>query len=311
MLLLQKKRFTLEFKILSWIISCLISNNLIYSQNILNGDFEINNITTGISPYEGALTISQFNSLVPHCNVFAGQGYYPVGLLSSNSAPPLNELPQNGDWYLGFTAGGPNYTPIELSLELSEPLIAGITYQISFYEGARPQHCPAPLEIGVSTQSNNFGTSIFIGDPPSYDGWTLRVFNFVAPNNGLFITLRGIHSSCQVSSWSWVRIDNICLSIDATCIQLPEFSMPNVFTPNNDGVNDIFKPIKFKGMKQGKMTILNRWGQTVFDTEDILNGWDGLHNNQQCTDGVYYWIVTYIDIFDETKTETGFLTLIR
>jgi len=76
-------------------------------------------------------------------------------------------------------------------------------------------------------------------------------------------------------------------------------------------VNDIFKPIKFKGMKQGKMTILNRWGQTVFETEDILNGWDGIHNNQQCTDGVYYWIVTYIDIFDEMKTETGFLTLIR
>lgn len=287
------------------------------SQTILNGDFEINDVSSAVSPYTGTFTITQFNNLVPHVYVFEGQAYYPMSLFSSVTGPQTNnELPQSGEWYLGFSAGGvseggSNNIPIEFSLELSDSLVVGKNYKLSFYDGARPQHCAPTIEIGVSTNYDDFGTSIYTGGTTPYEGWALRVIEFVAPNNGKYITVKGNHSPCQVSLRSWARVDNFCLSIDTFCVELPEFSMPNVFTPNGDGVNDIFKPIKFKGMNQGKMIILNRWGNTVFETNDITNGWDGTYNSTPCTEGVYYWKVVYTDIFEETKTEHGFFTLIR
>ncbi|HRE75988.1 MAG TPA: gliding motility-associated C-terminal domain-containing protein [Flavobacteriales bacterium] len=292
------KRNYLDLKTSGGIICFVLFIHSGYSQYILNGDFEINNAPSGIDQLD--LTNTQFNSLVPFCFSFGSSSLTEIDLITTGS---WDGGPQSGNWYVGIRGGGID----QFSMEISVPLIAGATYEMSFYDRTRSNNCstPAPVEIGLSIANNNFGTLIYTSPAPTIGEWKPRVFTFTAPNNGQFITVRAQSASC------WVKVDNFCLAVDTSCIELPEFVMPNVFTPNNDDVNDIFKPIKFKGMKQGKMTILNRWGQTVFETEDILNGWDGIHNNQQCTDGVYYWIVTYIDIFDEMKTETGFLTLIR
>lgn len=293
----KNNRLTFDLKISVWIISFILFNNTVFCQYILNGDFEINNASSGIDQL--TMTNAQFNGLVPFCYSFGSFSSTHIDLITSNT---WNGGPQSGNWYVGIQGGGID----QFSMELSESLILGNAYSLSFYDNTRGNPCSTPIEIGLSTVNNNFGTLIYTAPvAPTTNEWKPRIFTFTAPNNGEFITVRAQNANC------WVAVDNFCLSIDTSCIELPEFAMPNVFTPNNDGINDFFKPISFKGMKQGKMTILNRWGQTVFETEDILNGWDGLHINQQCTDGVYYWIVTYTDIFDETKTETGFLTLIR
>lgn len=69
------------------------------------------------------------------------------------------------------------------------------------------------------------------------------------------------------------------------------FSIPNVFTPNGDGVNDIFF-ITSAGLTDFNMVIVNRWGEKVFETSDPNEGWNGTTNGKKCSDGVYFITMT-------------------
>ncbi|MFZ9848100.1 MAG: gliding motility-associated C-terminal domain-containing protein [Flavobacteriales bacterium] len=72
----------------------------------------------------------------------------------------------------------------------------------------------------------------------------------------------------------------------------PQYSLPNVFTPNGDNQNDLFKPFPYKHIDKIDMKIYDRWGRLVFKTNnpDVL--WDGrfTENNQMCSPGTYYYI---------------------
>lgn len=75
-------------------------------------------------------------------------------------------------------------------------------------------------------------------------------------------------------------------SVMATASKL---EMPNAFSPNGDGINDLYKAksnhesiLTFKGY------IFNRWGKKVFEWTDINGGWDGTINGHEAPDGVYY-----------------------
>jgi gliding motility-associated-like protein len=90
--------------------------------------------------------------------------------------------------------------------------------------------------------------------------------------------------------------------------------MPNAFTPNNDGLNDEFIPIgSFFGLRNYSFTIWNRWGDKVFDTDDIRVGWNGLRNNsgEIAPPGVYAYSIKYIDPLGDLKSLKGHCTLVR
>ncbi|MFN8231093.1 MAG: HYR domain-containing protein [Bacteroidia bacterium] len=67
-----------------------------------------------------------------------------------------------------------------------------------------------------------------------------------------------------------------------------EFALfiPNAFTPNNDGMNDIFKP-KGTNVKNYTLLIFDRWGELIFKTNDLDKGWDGTFKGKECQNGVY------------------------
>lgn len=68
-------------------------------------------------------------------------------------------------------------------------------------------------------------------------------------------------------------------------------TLPNIFTPNNDGVNDVFKPI-LKGVSQINVWIYNRYGNIIYSWSGIKGFWDGYTTSGiQCTDGVYFCVV--------------------
>src|SRR5690554_1147164 len=91
------------------------------------------------------------------------------------------------------------------------------------------------------------------------------------------------------------------------------FDIPNVFTPNGDNENDFFKLIKHKGISDLDVTILNRWGNLVFDSDDVDFKWNGqVHNTgNECVDGVYFYKITVNGINGETQEKSGFVHLVR
>ncbi|MFQ5335425.1 MAG: gliding motility-associated C-terminal domain-containing protein, partial [Flavobacteriales bacterium] len=88
-----------------------------------------------------------------------------------------------------------------------------------------------------------------------------------------------------------------------------DFDMPNVFTPNTDGVNDLFPGIDLKQMQS--LEVMNRWGETVFISSEMVRNWDGNINGLPVKTGVYYFIISYRDNEGKIITKKGSVTLLR
>ncbi len=92
------------------------------------------------------------------------------------------------------------------------------------------------------------------------------------------------------------------------------YLMPNAFTPNNDGLNDEFKPVGFfQGISYYNLTVWNRWGELLFESDDPNIGWNGQRKNNGdfAPPGVYAFKLEYINGIGEKKSEKGHCTLVR
>jgi gliding motility-associated-like protein len=89
--------------------------------------------------------------------------------------------------------------------------------------------------------------------------------------------------------------------------------VPNVFTPNGDGVNDLWRPVAAPDDRVS-FTILDRWGKTIFESTETAPYWDGRHANGPVPDGVYYYSCTVdrrAPCASRSERTQGHLTLIR
>jgi len=88
--------------------------------------------------------------------------------------------------------------------------------------------------------------------------------------------------------------------------------IPNAFTPDGDGLNEVFLPLTQNlDPNQYMMRIFDRWGQMLFETTDINRGWDGTYNGNPCWTGTYVYDISYVDIDGILRKETGTVNLIR
>ena len=70
-----------------------------------------------------------------------------------------------------------------------------------------------------------------------------------------------------------------------------ELTMPNAFSPNGDNINDVYKAKSSKSIVEFRAIIFNRWGQKIYEWNDVNGGRDGTHNGRDVSDGVYYCLV--------------------
>jgi gliding motility-associated-like protein len=111
----------------------------------------------------------------------------------------------------------------------------------------------------------------------------------------------------------WVRDFKMDITYDSvtvfveSCITPPE--IPNVFTPNGDGFNDLFA-FKNHELWELETCIRNRWGQVVFEGKNDL-WWDGTIHGQPAAEGVYFYTVTARNQFGQHKEFHGVVTLLR
>ncbi len=113
-----------------------------------------------------------------------------------------------------------------------------------------------------------------------------------------------------------------CMGSDSVYVKLvseeiPEFEIyiPNAFSPNNDGINDIFQ-IKFPhstfNLQHSTLSIFDRWGGEVFSSSGIDNGWDGKKNGKDCPGGVYVYKIVYsVDGVPGSQERVGTVMLVR
>ena len=77
---------------------------------------------------------------------------------------------------------------------------------------------------------------------------------------------------------------------EITCIPI---GIPNAFSPNNDGRNELFKPTINTEIQDYQMRIYNRVGQLIYQTKDYTNGWDGRFKGQQQSSDNYIYQISF------------------
>ena len=91
--------------------------------------------------------------------------------------------------------------------------------------------------------------------------------------------------------------------------------VPNAFTPDNDGINEVFLPsVLGHDPSEFEFSVFNRWGELIFRSEDEQQGWNGSFNNGQyyVQDGVYTWVLSVKDAYTaELKKFSGHVTIMR
>jgi gliding motility-associated-like protein len=107
-----------------------------------------------------------------------------------------------------------------------------------------------------------------------------------------------------------------CLSPPDTIVVINEQTdliVPNAFTPNSDGLNDVFKPYSALVYPNYTLRIYNRWGEEIFASDDMLIGWDGTFEETDQEVGTYIWMIDYQRFNDQGKTYSlkGTVTLLR
>jgi gliding motility-associated-like protein len=91
------------------------------------------------------------------------------------------------------------------------------------------------------------------------------------------------------------------------------FYVPNAFTPDGKMFNEIFLPIMTQGFdpNQYKLTIFNRWGETVFVSQHPKKGWDGTYGERYAPDGTYVWQIEFQNLQGVNEVHRGHVNLMR
>lgn len=119
----------------------------------------------------------------------------------------------------------------------------------------------------------------------------------------------------EATIWYMVTVTDVngCVVRDSLLINvLPgDLLIPTAFSPNGDGVNDLFRVLN-KNVSKYNLQVWNRWGEKIYETTDVRDGWDGVYDGIQQDMGVYVWKCEYTISGDaKGKIARGNVTLVR
>lgn len=114
--------------------------------------------------------------------------------------------------------------------------------------------------------------------------------------------------------WLTTSSPNGCIDSTSRLVEVISefyFYVPNAFTPNGDGNNETFGGAG-KGFSDYRLQVWNRWGQLIYETEDVNQPWDGTHNGELVPQGTYlYRIELQLPLTDEVPEYSGYVQVIR
>jgi gliding motility-associated-like protein len=116
----------------------------------------------------------------------------------------------------------------------------------------------------------------------------------------------------SLPSYAYVTLTTGCETlVDSVQIVLQGVKIPNIFSPNGDELNDVFRPFFATDVDALEVRVYNRWGKLVFESNDTANtGWDGKVDSKDAPSDVYIYSINYT-LRGAAKSETGEVTLVR
>ncbi len=246
-----------------------------------------------------------------------------------------SQLPNSGNGYLGgyFTnySGGAGWDGYNgpgwweyIQGNLTEPLKIGNIYQLSLKLSVAEYSDLMINEIGVffsnspisseNTSNLNVTPQCTFYEPNFFrdtSEWIDLKALFIANGGEKFITIgnfKDVYNTDTLRRFNWepLYVNPYCTYMFVDDVQLvqSELQIPNVFTPNGDGVNDLI-PFPNFGNSTNKIVVVNRWGNLIYESNGINPIWDGKDNSgKNCTEGTYFYRINNTNI-------SGFIQLMR
>ncbi len=240
-----------------------------------------------------------------------GQGFGPGGgggggvcWMSNLTVPDSVSIMMNGGinglaggTYYGGTSGcnGSILTDLQIPFDtIYEPIIVDFTMSPTFYSDDNIYFTNNTSisfnnsSTGANTSLWNFGDGFLASDTtknPIYNYNSTGTYNIqLTISNGM----------CS---------DSVIKTIST------DFNVPNFFTPNGDGINDFFPGIDF--MYSYYVSVYNRWGNVVFNSNPSEVNWNGKHKGKDVTEGTYFYVIKYTNNEEEEFVLKGAITLLR
>jgi gliding motility-associated-like protein len=153
-----------------------------------------------------------------------------------------------------------------------------------------------PLQL-IATGSTNY-----LWSPPQW-------LNNIGIANPVALPQNDVEYIVKVSN------DVGCFNIDSIRVHVFKLEaglyIPNAFTPNGDGLNDVFRPVALGMQSLDKFMVYNRFGQLLYSSTNTKSGWDGSFAGKKQEAGTYIWYAEGIDYLQHKIIKKGFVVLVR
>ncbi len=266
------------------------------------GTFDITYTTNGPCPDVFTLTINVLDA--------SDATITPVGPFCSYDSPILLQAAQSGG-----TWSGTGVDPVtgEFNPSLANTGLNPITYIIDGLCGdastIQVEVIPAPIVSTIEDVSIMFGNSVNLiatGNASAYT-WTPAETlvcddcqNTIAtPDQTTTYTVWGEENGCSAS-------DQVTITIEYE----PIVFVPNIFSPNSDGQNDILY-VRGQGILNFTFMVYDRWGEKVFESTALESGWDGVFRGQEMMPAVFMYVVDVNFKNGSNQVISGDVTLVR
>lgn len=274
----------------------------------LNYQSSIENDTLYVTATSGACESEALEIIIQQIGLLTAEIITPneTSLCSGQPIELTSAANNQNSWNTGSTASSITVTSAgtytltrtgQCNTATDQIIITGIPVTANFTTDVDSGYVILP--VNVTDQSVNGETYSWTlnGEPLIFTAPGTLTF----PDSGTFVLELVVSNStgCYDSDSAVIKVlsDKLLLVV------------PNVFTPNSDGFNDLFQ-VKYNAVKTFQARVFNRWGKQLYSWENVSTGWDGLHNSEKVPDGTYFFIISGTDIKDQPFEEKGTVTLL-
>lgn len=208
--------------------------------------------------------------------------------------PDPTRVSSSGTYYIkALTPGGCSFIkPVPVTI-IPAPLVTVID----------PDTVTAPMTVDITTAFSTQVSGLRFGYWRNADTSSKVINPRAVPRTGVYYISATDTSGCAAI---------VPVNVVVTVPYHPYIQVPNAFSPNGDGVNDVFRLIIAGNIDFKLFRVFNRWGQTVFQTKDPFEFWTGMQHGKPAATGTYYWIVELLNNNDNKfYRRKGSITLLR